>query len=152
MVEMIVGLIVMVPVLLFLIDIGLLVFANIANGDLAKSAARSAASSSDPSGTTQAVSYANNAISTFNSSSTGIVSNARLTFLDWNPPGGTDSTFGSQPSGVPTASPGQVVVATSVTYKPPVPFPFIPASQDFTAYSAQPIVGLAPNLPGNTGP
>lgn len=139
----------MIPIVLFLIDVGVLVLANVINGDLAKSTARAAASAADgPAATTSA----QNAVNHF-STSGSIISNASLTYLQWRgDPNVADTTSGSLPANFPSPQPGQVIAVTTVTVKLPVPFPMLPASQQFSAYSIQPIVAVKPNLPGSQGP
>ena len=150
-VELMAGLLVMVPILLFLVDMGVLVIANILNGDLSKTTARAAAMASD--GATAKTS-ATTAVSNFNTS--GIIKQCTLTYLDWRDPNaGADTpqvSVGALPNNYPNAQPGQVMAVTQVTVAMPIPFPFLPATSVFQAYSIQPIVALKPNLPGNAGP
>ncbi len=143
MIELVVGLTVMIPVLLFLLDIGSLTLATVINGDLAKHAARAAASASNG---TAAQAATNSTLVNFGTS--GIITRAQLAYFDyWDPT--TRRVIGGAglPSGFPAAQPGQVMVATTVTVKLPVQLPLLPATHNFSAYSVQPIVAIKTNMP-----
>lgn len=150
MIEMLVGVIVLVPIALFLFDLGTMVLGNIINGDLSKTVARAAASSPDGDSAKQA---ALKVVDSFAKS--GIISGINLDFLDWRDPAAAKDSpqiGGQPPAGIPSAQPGQVLAATTLTVTLPVPFPMLPTTQKFTAYSIQPIVAVRPNLPGSQGP
>ena len=148
MVEMLVGVMVLIPVVLFLIDIGVLVLANIINGDLAKNVARAAANA--PDGTT-AQKAAENVVG--RAAKSGVITQAQLGYLYWRSTTPTaDTKTGTAPDGIAEPLPGQVQAVTTVTVKAPVPFPFLPAQHQFSANATQPIVGISPNLPGSQGP
>jgi len=145
---MLVGVMVLIPVILFLVDIGVLVLANIINGDLAKNVARAAANATDG---TSAQKAADNVVA--RAAKSGVISQAQLSYLYWRSTSPTgDTKTGTAPDGITEPLPGQVQAVTMITVKPPVPFPFLPAQHQFMAHATQPIVGIRPNLPGSQGP
>ena len=148
MVEMLVGVMVLIPVVLFLIDVGVLVLAGIMNDDLAKNVARSAANSLDG---TSAQKAADSVVA--RAAKSGVITHAELIYLYWRSTTPTgDAKTGTAPDGMDEPLPGQVLAVTMVTVRPPVPFPFLPAQQQLRAQATQPIVGIRPNLPGSQGP
>ncbi|MBI2812117.1 MAG: hypothetical protein HYX67_14975, partial [Candidatus Melainabacteria bacterium] len=85
-VETVVGIIFMIPIVLFLFDVGVLVLANTANDNLAKQAARAAASAVDP-GTNQgtlvaAESAAQNIVNKFQTS--GFIDKVQFSYFYYN--------------------------------------------------------------------
>ncbi len=142
-IETVVGIIFMIPIVLFLLDIAVLVMANTANDNLAKSAARAAASAKDTStnaGTSKAAfSAANTAANSFAESA--IITKTSGDFLTgfcWNAVGGLDNQ--GWPGDAPAM--GNVGVVTSMTVKLPVPFPFLPSTVDFQAKAVEPVVSV----------
>lgn len=170
LIETVVGIIFMVPVALFLFDIAVLVMANTANDNLAKSVARAAASAKDTGtneGTPLAGFNAANQIAN-NFAESGLIqkpsSGSFLAGYAWNGNGTADSQGSSWPSRIPTPNVGDVGVVTSMQVKLPVPFPFLPSTIDFEAKAVEPIVSIAaigagfgdapsgdPGRPGPTG-
>ncbi len=147
-VETVVGILFMIPIVLFLLDIGVLVLANTSNDNLAKSVARAAASAIDtsssqgsaPAGYTAAL----NAADRFNESA--IISKTGSSFVTgycWNGLGTEDKQGTSWPNAVPAPNIGDVGVVTAMTVHLPVPFPFLPNSVDFQAKAVEPVVSIA---------
>lgn len=120
--ETMAGLMLLIPVVLFLIDVVALVIAQTANDALAKHCARAAAAGKDA---TEANTAAQRIISDF--SDTFIVSGAQLV-----PAGSTKSW-----------STTQVTCVTQVTCTLPVPIPGH-ATQIFQADATEPVVGVLP--------
>lgn len=156
-VETVVGIIFLVPIVLFLLDIAVLVMANTANDNLAKTVARAAASAKDVStseGTAAAgFSAATAAANTFAES--GIIgkssSGSFLTGYSWNGTGSPDSQGAAWPGSLPTPNIGDVGVVTSMKVSLPVPFPFLPSQIDFQAKAVEPIVSIAAGGAFDTG-
>lgn len=149
LIETVVGIIFMVPIALFLFDIAVLVMANTANDNLAKTVARAAASAKD-TGTNEGTSAAgyNAATQTANSfAESGLIAKPStgsfLAGYSWNGTGTADSQGSSWPSSIPKPSVGDVGVVTSMQVKLPVPFPFLPNTIDFQAKAVEPIVSIA---------
>lgn len=147
-VELLAGLIVIIPLVLFLFDIGVILLANIVNGDLAKNAARAAANATDGNSALQA---ADKVVGKYSTS--GSITAAKVTYLEWRSPtsAGGGAQRGTPPEGATPPQAGQVQAATEVTVKLPVPLPMLPPEQTFSAHATQPVVALPPNLPGATG-
>jgi len=140
-VEMVAGLLVMVPVTLFLVDLAVLFIACNNNGDLAKSIARAAASAQDAK---TAITAADSVVTDFRKSK-GLISSVTLSCLNWESPSPAINSFtlGTEVIAVPKPLPGQVLAISTMTVQLPVPFPMLPSRQVFSAYSLQPIVGVA---------
>lgn len=166
--ETVVGIIVLIPIVLFLFDIASLVLANIANDNLAKSCARAAASAvgSEGFGTSELALKAarNTAEMHAESSLIGKTGASFVTGFYWNsnasPPVVTGSTLisvgaGSMetpmwPDGVEKPVAGDLGVITTMRVKLPVPFPLVPDSFEFRAKAVEPIVSL-PASAGSLG-
>lgn len=145
-IETVVGIIFLIPIVLFLFDVAVLVLSNTANDNLAKSAARAAASATDASGKgngNDAKTAASNIADNFATSP--IIQKSGDSFVtgfEWN--GGSGNDVKSGEAITPAPSDGQVAVITTMKVVLPVPFPFLPASQDFKAKAVEPIVSIAP--------
>lgn len=148
-VETIVGIMVLIPIALFLIDIGAVVLGNIANDQLAKTAARAAGSATDPS------LQSGTAIAGYNAALTATQGFAEspiinkpaggsfLTAYCWNGYGTPDFQSSPWPGGTPPPSIGDVAVITTMKIKLPIPFPFLPEFFEFKAKNVEPIVSIA---------
>ncbi|MBX9685613.1 MAG: hypothetical protein K2X27_02860 [Candidatus Obscuribacterales bacterium] len=144
-IETVVGIIFLVPIVLFLFDVAVLVLCNTANDNLAKSCCRAAASAVDTAtntGTADKAYDAANAIAdSFAVSS--IIEKPGASFLTgFSYNDGTVTPKGTPPD--PPAATGQVICVTTMRVKVPVPFPFIPSQVDFQAKDVEPIVSIAP--------
>lgn len=146
-VETVVGIIFLIPIVLFLLDIAVLVMANTANDNLAKTVARAAASAKDTGsgvGTAPAgYNAASTAAGTFASSD--IIKPSGGSFLAaycWNGMGSGDCQGTSWPNGIPQPNTGNVGVVTKMSVKVPVPFPFLPDTIDFQAKAVEPVVSI----------
>ncbi len=118
------GLCIVIPVLFCLIDIAAVIVAQTANDQLSKECARAAAEQAVGAGQSSAnTAYANFA-------------NSGLVVKD---PGGPIVTYGG-------IAPNDTVTATTnITCKLPIPVPFGgPATQKFTAFATEPVVGQMP--------
>ena len=146
-IETVVGIIFLIPIVLFLFDVAVLVLCSSANDNLAKSAARAAASATDAvtnNGTNAAARVA--AIQICNNfqtstliqpASAGILGGKFMTGYFWNGPGG-----GVEGTNANCAA-GQVCVVTTMRVNVPVPFgPF--TGSDFRARAVEPIVSISP--------
>lgn len=120
--ETMAGLILLIPVVLFLIDVVALVIAQTANDALAKHCARAAASGKDNA---EANTNAQNVVGAF--ANTFIVSGATLV------PGSACSSWSTT----------QVTCVTQVTCTLPVPIPGH-ATQVFQTDATEPVVGVLP--------
>jgi Flp pilus assembly protein TadG len=132
------GLFVVIPILLFFMDIGYVLLAQMANDALAKEAARASAEA-----TSQAQSDAN---------ATNVVQNyfASQDSMFIQPPGG----FGAPDTALvlptnynPTTggvASGVVTVTTQIVCKVPCPLPGFPNPLQFSATATEPIVALLP--------
>ncbi|MBX9567492.1 MAG: hypothetical protein K2X77_01295 [Candidatus Obscuribacterales bacterium] len=131
-VEMVAGTMVVIPIILFLLDIGTLIVANYINDDLCTRAARAAANQSTAD---EAKASAQRVLQKLDTSKTGILTD--LKSLD---------AAGKTPAGelgfvdYDNVNPGHIVAATRISVKLPVPFPFLPQTADFTSRSVLPIV------------
>ncbi|MBK9142935.1 MAG: hypothetical protein IPM23_10600 [Candidatus Melainabacteria bacterium] len=120
LVETVTGLFILVPIVLFLVDVVAMVMAQTANDALAKDCARAAASAPDAAQASAAVA---GIVASFNSP---VLSNVSATITNYN----TGST---------------VTVQTQVTFTFPVQVPFVGvSSQDFAATATEPVVGVLP--------
>lgn len=150
-VETVVGIIFLIPIVLFLLDIAVLVMANTANDNLAKSVARAAASARGQSGegtAEAAIAAARTTADTMAESS--IINKPGGSFLTgfcWNQ-NGTPNTQGTQwPNSTPQPSQGNLAVVTSMKVRVPVPFPFLPNEIDFQAKAVEPVVSCVAGDP-----
>lgn len=155
-IETVVGIMFLVPIVLFLADIAILVLCNTANDNLAKSACRAAASATNASGTGDATSgfaaakaicqgfNCNQAIITAPGGSSD--GSKLLTGFSYNPGVGGASNGGGPalPNGLPDPAAGQCTVVTTMHVLVPIPFPFLPSTYDFSAKDVEPIVSIAP--------
>ncbi len=145
-IETVVGIIFLIPIVLFLFDVAVLVLSNTANDNLAKSAARAAASATDGSGKGNGTD-ANKAAKAIadNFATSPIIQKSGESFVtgfDWNGGSGNNIKSGEEIS--PAPGEGQVAVITTMKVVLPVPFPFLPSSTDFKAKAVEPIVSIAP--------
>lgn len=125
-IETVVGIIFLIPIVLFLLDVSVLVMAQTANDNLAKSMARAAASATSSTGlgtSAAGSSAANRVLNAFTTSS--IITTKTRTDFDYN------------------ANTGNVTVGTRITVIPPVQFPGFSSFQ-FVARATEPIVALPP--------
>jgi len=130
-VETVVGLFVLVPVFLLLMDIVSLVVAQTINDDIAKCAARAASQCSQENdsggiigGKTTATNYING---TGYTGSNGLVTRATMSYWNWNT----------------TTWPGTITVSTTVTVKLPIPVPLGgPATQDMSATASEALLNV----------
>jgi Flp pilus assembly protein TadG len=125
-VETAAGLILLIPIVLFLVDVAAMVVVQTENDKLAKACARAAAEypANDPKAVTAAQNVYNNQ------------KNSNLL---------KTATF-STSSGAPTyLAPGMVTCKTTITCTLPVPVPLVGNSQvNFNAVATEPIVGELP--------
>lgn len=141
-IETVVGIIFLIPIVLFLFDVGVLVLANTANDNLAKQAARAASSATPavipanplaniPAYRTAAGIAAQRIITNYGhaAGSPGFVTNVTLDRMEYN---------GGQ------AGQGNVAVRTHMLVRVPVPFPGFNTARDFFARAVEPIVSLPP--------
>jgi hypothetical protein len=160
-IETVVGVMVLIPIVLFLLDIAVLVMANTANDNLAKSACRAAASATDggtpPTGTTACAQSAAQAVcSAFATPSIiiqgpgggGTNGGSMLTGFYFN---ARNSSGGSWPGPLqpgqqapPQPAQGQVGVITTMVVTLPVPFPGL-SKFTFLAQAVEPIVSVVPD-------
>jgi|SRR5277367_3282353 len=138
-VETAAGLFVVIPILLFFMDIGYVLVGQMANDALAKEAARAAAETNDLTGA-QAMTAANNVATNYFASEDSM-------FIA--PPGGFSSpdtaiasvNYNPTVAGVQS---GVVIVTTNIVCKVPCPFPGFPNPLQFSATATEPIVALLP--------
>ncbi|MBY0356680.1 MAG: hypothetical protein K2W82_01655 [Candidatus Obscuribacterales bacterium] len=153
-IETVVGIIVLVPIVLFLFDVAVLVLANTANDNLAKSCARAAAGATNAATGTgdgqAALIAAQNIANNFQQSL--IIRPSGGNFVagfgwvpDNGPPPATQlaPVFSGNLQGAAPA-PGQVAVLTRMRVTVPVPMPGLNNSWDFNARAIEPIVSLPP--------
>jgi hypothetical protein len=139
-IETVVGIIFLIPIVLFLIDIGILYLANTTNDHFAKQAARSAASV-QPATQPAALTAAKTTETRNLSKVSGYIKGAALEYFDYN--GGGQQKIGSASIPAPVdPGAGMVSVTTSIIVQPPVPFPFIGGPQTFYAKAVEPIMAL----------
>lgn len=126
-IETVVGIIFLIPLVLFLLDVSVLVMAQTANDNLAKSAARAAASATAGPGQLGnagvGIAAAQRVVNEFATSS--IITQKQMTNPDYN--------LGT----------GNVTIGTQITVVPPVTFPGFSSFQ-FRAQATEPIVALPP--------
>jgi len=121
--EVMVGLLVLVPLALAMLDLAAIVLANQANDEIAKRAARAAASQSTRSSASTAVSQLKDSIKP-----TGMIKSVdELAVVDF-------ATSGTQ----------EVRVRSKISLALPVPIPFVhnSANLKFAAEAVEPIVGI----------
>lgn len=148
-IETVVGIMFLVPIVLFLFDIAVLVLCNTANDNLAKSVCRAAASATNNSGTGDASSAKSAALAVANTFATSaIIKQDGGTFLkgiSYNGAGWDGSDLQAQGQNPPPQSlNGQVACVTKMRIVVPVPFPFLPNQVDFYAKDVEPIVSISP--------
>lgn len=154
-IETVVGIMFLVPIVLFLFDIAVLVLCNTANDNLAKSTCRAAASATNASGVgdaNSAFTSATQVADSFNSSAIiGKAGSSFLTGFSYNANGSAASAGGTWPGPIttgagnpPTPATGQVACITTMQVTLPVPFPFLPSKWDFQSKDVEPIVSIAP--------
>jgi len=161
LIETVAGIIFMIPIVLFLFDCGILLLANTANDDLAKQAARAAASAI-PNPALTAVEMADPnirnpkfkaagkkaaelVVSNYATGKTeGYITEVQLSVLWYNGP--PSMALGVAPPSDPAGDPGvgNVAVITSLLCKAPVPFPGFDCTRRFFARAVEPIVSLPP--------
>lgn len=131
LVETVAGLVVLVPVVLALLDIGVLVIAGTISNNLAKQAARAAANTTDEKAADLAV---QDAAKQFPASST--FTNAKLSIRDYDPQKGSKAYNYM----------GSVTVDATVTVVLPVPVPMfnVGPSVNISTQSTEPIVAVPP--------
>jgi Flp pilus assembly protein TadG len=138
LIESAAGLLVLVPVVLFLFDLVSLVLVQTANDQLAKHAARAAAETPDPNPADPA-SYAA-AQSAASTAAQNIVNTFAASRLASNPTLITCTYTDNRVAGV-----SQVYVKTGLTCTLPIPVPFVGTSGiDFVAEATEPIVAVLP--------
>lgn len=156
-IETVVGIIFLVPIVLFLFDIAVLVLCNTANDNLAKSSCRAAASATNGGATggdaksafaaakTVADNFQKSAIINPSGGSflTGFTYNATGTTDDGGGPGFPGPIKNSADVPTPPAQ-GQVACITTMVVTLPVPFPVLPSTYEFYAKDVEPIVSIAP--------
>jgi hypothetical protein len=164
-IETVVGIIFLIPIVLFLFDIGILVLANTANDNLAKQAARAAGgaappppvdpqlmvpmSASDPNRGARrnlfkgpALAAADKVINTYKATSKSSfmtdISRAQMYY---------DGEALGPGTGPATVDPGpsNVSVVVHMTARAPVPFPGFDTTREFYARAVEPIVALPPD-------
>ncbi len=152
-IETVVGIMFLVPIVLFLFDIAVLVLCNTANDNLAKSTCRAAASATDGSGAGTAKAAFDAADSVANSFASSAIINKSggsfLTGFSYNA-NGTPSTGGGQYPGPiangagnpPPPEKGQVACITTMKVTLPVPFPVLPTTWEFQSRDVEPIVSI----------
>jgi hypothetical protein len=154
-IETVVGIIFMIPIVLFLFDIVVLTLAGTANDNLAKQAARAAASAVDPSTSLGTPAVAQTAaihiVSSFATS--GFIDKVQLAFMDYDatPTGANTATPVQSGLGAPPSTanidpgPGNVSVVIGMEARAPVPFPGFDTTRTFWARAVEPIVSLPPS-------
>lgn len=140
----------MIPIVLFLFDVAVLVLANTANDNLAKQAARAAASAVDPGNGNQgditvAETAANNIVGHFSTS--GFIDNVQFAYLFYNGTAKAESGGLGAPPALATTDPGpgNVAVTIAMQARAPVPFPGFDTQRTFWARAVEPIVSLPPS-------
>lgn len=148
-IETVVGIIFLVPIVLFLFDVAVLVLSNTANDNLAKSAARAAASATDASGKgtgDKGFDAAKSIAANFSPSAiinpVGGGKSSFVTGFEWNG-GGSNGNVKNGEAITPSPSEGQVAVITTMEVTLPVPFPGW-SKIEFKAKAVEPIVSIAP--------
>jgi hypothetical protein len=159
-IETVVGIIFLIPIVLFMFDVGLLILANTSNDNLAKQAARAAASAQPDPPLDDAGMQAQKAAgypafrTAANTAATNIVNNYKAgSKSGWM----TDITYqkmwyngvavggGAIPGGGDVdPGVGNVAVFTSMQVQLPVPFPGFDTTRTFFAKAVEPIVAIPP--------
>lgn len=159
LIETVVGIIFMIPIVLFLFDIAVMVLANTANDNLAKQAARAAAGATPPGNPaptagnvpqfrTAAKQAADQVVANYTAAShSAYMTNVTMSKMWYDnqavagtnpPPANIDLNPGV----------GNVAVFTHMECNPPVPFPGFNTTRTFFARAVEPIVALPPAPPG----
>ena len=155
-IETVVGIIFMIPIVLFLFDVAVLVLGNTANDNLAKQSARAAASAVNSSATPPkgdigvASTAARNIVTNFATS--GFIDKVECAFIWYNDPNANTSQdldtgpLGQAPSQARSTDPGagNLAVVTGMEVRAPVPFPFFDTHRTFWARAVEPIVAIPP--------
>lgn len=158
-IETVVGIIFLIPIVLFLFDVGILILANTANDNLAKQAARAAASAApspppDPIDAAAitgqykplAQAAAQRVVDNYGhtAGSGGFITNVTMSKIGYN--GGAEETLNSTGGPPANVDPGQgnVSIMTHMQVRVPVPFPGFPTTKEFFARAVEPIVALPP--------
>jgi len=159
-IETVVGIIFLIPIVLFLFDVGVLVLANTANDTLAKQCARAAASATPPQPNDQptpgnvatffppaAKTAAENVVTNYApSGKNGYLNDITLAKMYYNG-AVVPVTNASTPTSADTdPGPGNVACFTKVRAVAPVPFPGFDTSRIFYAKATEPIVAIPPTL------
>ena len=157
LIETVVGVMFLIPIVLFLLDIAVLVIANTANDNLVKSACRAAASATDasqnPAIGTSTVGFAAALAVCTNFATPSVIiqppgggakNGAKMLtgFYYFSPTGGAQTT-GTWPGGTATPASGQVGCISTMLVTLPVPFPGF-TKFTFNAMDIEPIVSIAP--------
>lgn len=132
LIEVVVGVLILIPVGLVLLDLAALVVANSVNDELAKRAARAAANMGSQSDAQRAVDAVKD---DFDKSKHGFVRSVNgLNVIAFDEKGNSG-----------------VRVRSDITVVVPAPIPFTPLGQDFNfrAEAQEPIVGIEPAGPGS---
>lgn len=147
-VEMVIGVIVLVPIVLILFDVAVLVLASSAADSLAKSACRAAASATDPAtnqgNATVAEAASLDVCSKFGTST--IIQPAGGSFQTgfcYKGPGGGAPT-GPEGAALAPLQPGQCGVIVTFRVSVPVPFGPLLSTVNLRAQAVEPIVALPP--------
>jgi uncharacterized protein (UPF0333 family) len=124
LVETVAGLCILIPIVLFLIDVSACVICQTANDALAKHAARAACDQSAPA---LGQAAANQVVAAYKAGNPGLTSNATLIGCSYNGAGDI------------------VTCTTQVVCNLPVPVPFTnQTTQAFVAIDSEPVVGTLP--------
>lgn len=128
-VELVVGLIFLVPICLFLVDMSALILCNTVNDDLAKRACHAAGAEATAADSRAVV---DQIVTRFDQQAgkTGLTSKPKVKVFRYDE----------------ASAPGQVVVGIETTIKLPFPVPFFPdlQSKTFDAQAVEPIVAKPP--------
>lgn len=141
-IEMLMGTFIIVPVALFMLDLGSLVLCHEVNDAMAKRTARVAANLA-PESKEKITEEVKKVVGQCPTNS--LIQQVTLKWLDYNKGQVTD---GSAPSQSVAPESGQVIVVTEMTVKLPVPLPFVPEANQTATFMAQhvePIVALPPS-------
>jgi hypothetical protein len=155
LIETVVGIIFLIPIVLFLFDIGVLVLANTANDNLAKQCARAAAGATpagnldptDPANLSQfrdaGVAAAKDVVDKFNlNRGTGYLSQIVVAKVWYDDVAAYSNV--QPPAGDVSPGAGNVAVFTRLFAVAPVPFPGFDTHREFFAKAVEPIVSLPP--------
>lgn len=133
-VEAVAGIVVIVPVSLYLLDFAAIVLCNQAVDQLAKSAARAAASTT-PTTMPDPVQAAKNIVNQERTNS--LIKSARVQWLDYD---NGLVTLNSPPANAPSPAAGEVSLTVKMKIALPVPFPGF--RDEFVAKATEPIVAM----------